>query len=151
MTQRKVVLLVEDNPDDEELVLLAFETSEISHQVVVVRDGVQALDYLFSIGTDANHSGKAALPALILLDLHLPKIDGLEVLQRVRADNRTKLLPVVIMTTSNNPQDLRNSYGFGCNSYIRKPVNSEQFMAVVQQLGIYWLTINLPPPVFGAI
>lgn len=146
MTQKNVLLLVEDNPDDEELTLLAFEQSAIANEVVVAHDGVEALDYLFSTGmyTDRNPS---LMPALILLDLQLPRINGLEVLQRLRTDPRTKLIPVVILTTSNEQQDLINSYSLGCNSYIRKPVDYDQFITAVQQLGMYWLLINEPPPV----
>ena len=141
-----LILLIEDNPDDEELTLLAFEQSDINSQVVVARDGVEALDYLFATG---NFVGRNldVMPALVLLDLQLPRINGLEVLQRLRSDNMTKLLPVVIMTTSNEQQDLINSYRLGCNSYIRKPVDFEQFQIAVQQLGMYWLLLNEPPPV----
>lgn len=146
MTQKNVLLLVEDNPDDEELTLLAFEQSAIANEVVVAHDGVEALDYLFSTGMYADRN-PSLMPALILLDLQLPRINGLEVLQRLRADNRTKLLPVVILTTSNEQQDLINSYSLGCNSYIRKPVDYDQFITAVQQLGMYWLLINEPPPV----
>lgn len=146
MTQKNVLLLVEDNPDDEELTLLAFEQSAIANEVVVAHDGVEALDYLFSTGMYADRN-PSLMPALILLDLQLPRINGLEVLQRLRADNRTKLIPVVILTTSNEQQDLINSYSLGCNSYIRKPVDYDQFMTAVQQLGMYWLLINEPPPV----
>lgn len=146
MAQRNILLLVEDNPDDEELTLLAFERSSICNEVVVARDGVEALDYLFGTGTYANRDTDA-MPALILLDLQLPKINGLEVLQRLRAHDRTKLIPVVILTTSNEQQDLINSYNFGCNSYIRKPIDFNQFMTVIQQLGMYWLLINEPPPI----
>lgn len=146
MTQKNVLLLVEDNPDDEELTLLAFEQSAIANEVVVAHDGVEALDYLFSTGMYADRN-PSLMPALILLDLQLPRINGLEVLQRLRADNRTKLLPVVILTTSNEQQDLINSYSLGCNSYIRKPVDYDQFISAVQQLGMYWLLINEPPPV----
>ncbi len=146
VTQKNVLLLVEDNPDDEELTLLAFEESSLSNQVVVAHDGVEALDYLFGTGMYADRD-PTATPALILLDLQLPRINGLEVLQRLRADNRTKLVPVVILTTSNEQQDLINSYSLGCNSYIRKPVDYDQFMAALQQLGMYWLLINEPPPV----
>lgn len=146
MTQKNVLLLVEDNPDDEELTLLAFEQSAIANEVVVAHDGVEALDYLFSTGMYADRN-PSLMPALILLDLQLPRINGLEVLQRLRADNRTKLIPVVILTTSNEQQDLINSYSLGCNSYIRKPVDYDQFITAVQQLGMYWLLINEPPPV----
>jgi CheY-like chemotaxis protein len=146
VTQKNVLLLVEDNPDDEELTLLAFEQSPIANEVVVAHDGVEALDYLFGTGIHADRN-LSVMPALILLDLQLPRINGLEVLQRLRADPRTKLLPVVILTTSNEQQDLINSYSLGCNSYIRKPVDYDQFMTAVQQLGMYWLLINEPPPV----
>lgn len=145
VTQKNVLLLVEDNPDDEELTLLAFEQSQIANEVVVVRDGVEALDYLFGTGLYAERD-MSIMPALILLDLQLPRINGLEVLQRMRADNRTKLLPVAIMTTSNEEQDLINSYSLGCNSYIRKPIDYDQFVTAVQQLGVYWLLLNEPPP-----
>jgi CheY-like chemotaxis protein len=113
---------------------------------VVAHDGVEALDYLFGTGMYAGRD-LSVMPALILLDLQLPRINGLEVLQRLRADNRTKLLPVVIMTTSNEQQDLMNSYSLGCNSYIRKPVDFQQFMTAVQQLGMYWLILNELPPI----
>lgn len=140
-----LILLVEDNPDDEELTLLAFEQSHIASEVVVAHDGVEALDYLFGTGKFANRD-LDLLPALVLLDLQLPRVNGLEVLQRLRTDNRTKLLPVVIMTTSNEQQDLINSYKLGCNSYIRKPVDFDQFQTAVQQLGMYWLLLNESPP-----
>lgn len=146
MAQRNALLLVEDNPDDEELTLLAFEQSRITNEVVVAHDGVEALDYLFGTGMYAGRD-LSVMPALIILDLQLPRINGLEVLQRLRADNRTKLLPVVIMTTSNEQQDLINSYSLGCNSYIRKPVDFQQFMTAVQQLGVYWLILNELPPI----
>ncbi len=146
MVQKNILLLVEDNPDDEELTLLAFEQSQIAHEVVVARDGVEALDYLFGTGIYADRD-MSIMPALILLDLQLPRINGLEVLQRLRSDKRTKLLPVVILTTSNEQQDLINSYNVGCNSYLRKPVDYNQFVTAVQQLGMYWLLLNEPPPV----
>lgn len=120
--QRKPLLLVEDNPDDEELTLLAFEQSRITNEVVVAHDEVEALDYLLGTGMYAGRD-LSVMPVLVLLDLQLHRINGLEVLQRLRADNRTKLLPVVILTTSNDRQDLINSYSLGCNSYIRKPVD----------------------------
>lgn len=144
MAQRNALLLVEDNPDDEELTLLAFEQSRITNEVVVAHDGVEALDYLFGTGMYAGRDLNV-MPALIILDLQLPRINGLEVLQRLRADTRTKWLPVVIMTTSNEQQDLMNSYSLGCNSYIRKPVDFQQFMTAVQQLGMYWLILNQLP------
>jgi CheY-like chemotaxis protein len=146
VVQKNILLLVEDNPDDEELTLLAFEQSQIAHEVVVARDGVEALDYLFGTGIYADRD-ISTMPALILLDLQLPRINGLEVLQRLRSDKRTKLLPVVILTTSNEQQDLINSYNVGCNSYLRKPVDYNQFVTAVQQLGMYWLLLNEPPPV----
>ena len=139
-------MLVEDNPDDEELTLLAFEQNNIPSDVVVAHDGVEALDYLFGTGIYSDRD-MSVLPALILLDLQLPRINGLEVLRRLRADNRTKLIPVVILTTSNEQQDLINSYSLGCNSYIRKPVDYDQFLTAVHQLGMYWLILNEPPPV----
>lgn len=141
-----LILLIEDNPDDEELTLLAFEQSQMSSEVVVARDGVEALDYLFGTGKFADRN-LDVMPALVLLDLQLPRINGLEVLQRLRTDNRTKFIPVVILTTSNEQQDLINSYKLGCNSYIRKPVDFDQFQIAVQQLGMYWLLLNEPPPV----
>lgn len=141
-----LILLIEDNPDDEELTLLAFEQSQMSSEVVVARDGVEALDYLFGTGKFADRN-LDVMPALVLLDLQLPRINGLEVLQRLRTEERTKFLPVVILTTSNEQQDLINSYKLGCNSYIRKPVDFEQFQIAVQQLGMYWLLLNEPPPV----
>ena len=145
MTQRSLLMLVEDNTDDEELTLLAFEQNSIPSEVVVAHDGVEALDYLFGTGMYANRD-LSIMPALILLDLQLPKINGLEVLQRLRANNRTKLIPVVVLTTSNEQQDLITSYSLGCNSYIRKPVDYDQFLAALQQLGMYWLILNEPPP-----
>lgn len=144
-----IVLLVEDNPDDEELTLLAFEQSGLSPKFVVARDGVQALDYLFATETLTNRSSNP-LPTLVLLDLKLPRIDGVEVLRRIRTDDRTKLLPVVILTTSSEQQDLINSYSTGCNSYIRKPVDFSQFQDAVQQLGLYWLQLNEVPPIARA-
>ena len=144
----KVVLLVEDNPDDVELTLRAFRKNNLLNEVIVANDGVEALDYLFGTGT---HAGRdlSALPQLILLDLKLPKIDGLEVLRRIRDDERTKLLPVVILTSSKEEQDLMQSYALHANSYIRKPVDFDRFIESVRQLGLYWLVLNEPPPVSG--
>jgi two-component system response regulator len=139
-----VILLIEDNPDDEALTLRAFRKNNITNSVVVARDGVQALDYLFGTGEYAGRDTKAQ-PQLTLLDLKLPKLDGLEVLRRMRADDRTKLLPVVILTSSNEEQDRMKGYGLGANSYVRKPVDFDQFMEAVKQLGLYWLLLNEQP------
>lgn len=144
MGEKKIILLVEDNPDDVKLTLRAFKKSNILNEVVVVRDGEEALQWLFREGPYANRGG--AEPAVVLLDLKLPKIDGLEVLRRMRADERTKLLPVVILTSSKEEQDIVNGYKLGCNSYIRKPVDFDKFVEAVQQLGLYWLVLNEPPP-----
>ncbi len=144
----KIILLVEDNPDDEALTLRALKKNNIQNEVVVARDGVEALDYLFGAGSYAGRDTKV-VPQVVLLDLKLPKVDGLEVLKRIRADERTKLLPVVILTSSNEEQDLVNGYGLGANSYIRKPVDFNQFIQAVGQLGLYWLVLNEPPPTRG--
>ena len=138
---KKIILLVEDNPDDEELTRLAFEKSNVANELTVVRDGVEALDYLFGTGAHTVRD-LGAMPAVILLDLKLPKIDGLEVLRRLRADDRTKLLPVVVLTSSREQEDIVRSYSTGANSYVRKPVEFEQFVQAVRQLGLYWLLLN---------
>lgn len=144
---RKIILLVEDNRDDEELTLLAFEQTGILNEVVVVvRDGAEALDYLFGTGKYVDRD-LSVMPAVILLDLKLPKIDGLEVLRRLRNDDRTQFLPVVILTTSKEEQDVMNSYKFGCNSYVRKPIDFTQFLDATRQLGLYWLRLNEALPV----
>ncbi|MBI3326005.1 MAG: response regulator [Nitrospinae bacterium] len=140
-----MILLVEDNPDDESLTWRALRKNNIANEVVVAHDGVEALDYLLASGV---HTGRdtSVMPAVILLDLKLPKVDGLEVLRRLRADPRTKLLPVVILTSSKEEQDLINGYASGANSYIRKPVDFTQFAKAVGQLGLYWLVLNEAPP-----
>ncbi len=143
--EKKVILLVEDNADDEILTLRALKKSNILNEVVVARNGVEALDYLFAEGAYAGRD-LSVMPQVILLDLKLPKVDGLEVLRRIRADERTKLLPVVILTSSNEEQDRMNGYGLGANSYVRKPVDFNQFSEATRQLGLYWLVLNEPPP-----
>lgn len=146
MEDTKVILLVEDNPDDEALTLRALKKNNIKNDVMVARDGAEALDYLFGTGKYAGRD-TALLPQVVLLDLKLPKIEGLEVLRRVRADERTKLLPVVILTSSNEDQDRIAGYGLGANSYVRKPVDFSQFLEAARQLGLYWLVLNEAPPV----
>lgn len=141
----QIILLVEDNPDDQALTLRALKKNHITNEVVVAKDGVEALDYLFGTGQYAGRDA-SNLPELVLLDLKLPKIDGLEVLARMRADPRTKLLPVVVLTSSREERDLIDSYTSGANSYVRKPVDFTEFTDAVRQLGLYWLLINQPPP-----
>lgn len=142
---RKVILLVEDNPDDEELALLAFERSNLANEVVVARDGVEALDYLLGTGPHAG-GDPPPLPQVVLLDLKLPKVDGLEVLRRLRADPRTRRLPVVVLTSSKEEEDMVGSYDLGANSYVRKPIEFERFATAVNQLQMYWLVLNELPP-----
>ncbi len=142
----KMIMLLEDNADDEALTLRALRKNNIQNEVVVAHDGVEALDYLFGTGPHAGRDTRIK-PLVVLLDLKLPKIDGLEVLRRLRADERTKFIPVVVLTSSKEEQDLINSYSFGCNSYIRKPVDFVQFVEAVRQLGLYWLVLNEAPPV----
>lgn len=140
------ILVVDDNPDDVEMTLMAFRKSRIANEVVVVNDGQEAFDYLHGTGAWQGRNC-LAMPNLILLDLNLPKIHGLEVLRRIRADAMTKLLPVVVLTTSSEDSDLAFSYGFGANSYVRKPVDFEQFVEAVRQLALYWLSVNERPPI----
>lgn len=149
MINKNVILLVEDNPDDEELTRLAFGKSNILNQLDVVRDGAEALDYLFTEGAWAGRP--KGNPCLVLLDLKLPKISGLDVLRQLRADPRTKLIPVVILTSSVEEQDVLSGYDLGCNSYIRKPVDFTQFTDCVKQLGLYWLVLNELPTSNGAV
>jgi two-component system response regulator len=143
--ENKTILLVEDNPDDEALTLRALKRNNILNEVIVARDGAEALDYLFARGV---HSGRdtGKQPEVILLDLKLPKVDGLEVLQQIRQDERTRRLAVVILTSSNEERDIIAGYDLGANSYIRKPVDFNQFMEAVRQLGVYWLVLNVSAP-----
>ncbi len=141
--REKKIFLVEDNPDDELLTLDALETNRIKNKVIVARNGVEAIDYIFGKNTDEKRD-MPDLPALILLDLNLPKISGLDVLRRIRADDRTRLLPVVILTSSKEQEDRSQGYSLGANSYIRKPVNFDEFIKAVGQDGVYWLMLNEP-------
>jgi len=141
----KIILLVEDNEHDEELALRALHKNQIGNQTVVARDGVEALDYLFATGKYADRN-PAELPTVVLLDIKLPKIDGLEVLRRLRADERTKLLPVVILTSSKEDKDRLVGYANGANSFVRKPIEFSEFSEAIRQLGLYWLILNEPPP-----
>ena len=140
-----MILLVEDNRDDEALTLRALDRNNIKNEVIVARDGVEALDFLMGTGSYAGRD-LSVMPQVILLDLKLPKIDGLEVLRRVRVHERTRLLPIVILTSSNEEQDRIAGYGLGANSYVRKPVDFAQFVEAVRQLGLYWLILNEPAP-----
>lgn len=140
----KAILLVEDNPDDELLTLEALEANRVGNKVIVARNGVEALDYLLGEGAYAGRD-VMDLPAVVLLDLKLPKIDGLEVLRRIRADERIRLLPVVILTSSNEEEDRIKGYSLGANSYVRKPVDFDEFVKAAGQLGLYWLLLNQPP------
>lgn len=142
--RNKLILLVEDNPDDAELTRLALQDSGVLNEVVWVKDGAEALDYLFCKGDYASRGEN--LPQLVLLDLKMPKVDGFEVLHRIRAEDRTRLLPVVILTTSTEESDRLEGYSLGANSYIRKPVDFDQFTRAVRQLNLYWLVLNEPPP-----
>jgi two-component system response regulator len=142
--KNKVILLVEDNPDDVKLTLRALKKNNIMNEVVVAQDGVEALEYMFGEGKYAGRDA-TVMPQVVLLDLKMPKMDGLEMLQRLRADKRTHLQPVVILTTSSEDKDRIDSYKLGANSYIRKPVDFNQFAEAVQQLGLYWLVLNESP------
>lgn len=145
MVRNTSILLVEDNPDDEELTLRALRKSGVVNNVTVTRDGAEALDFLFCEGQYKDRDSRQ-LPTVVLLDLKLPKIDGMEVLRRVRSNDATKLLPVVILTTSDEQKDMVDSYRLGANSYVRKPVDFVQFTEAVRQLGLYWRLVNEPPP-----
>jgi CheY-like chemotaxis protein len=145
MPAKSFILLVEDNPDDEALTLRALSKHNVANGVVVVRDGAEAIDFLFATGA---HAGRNVtdLPQIVLLDLKLPKLDGFEVLRRIRADKRTQTLPVVILTSSKEERDVAQGYRDGCNSYVRKPVNFDEFVEAARQLGLYWLLLNEGPP-----
>ena len=142
----KRILLVEDNPDDVELTLRALKKNNILNEVVVARDGVEAVDYLFGTGSYEGRD-KTETPMIVLLDLKLPRIDGMEVLKQMRENDVTKMIPVVILTSSKEERDLVDGYSLGCNSYIRKPVDFSQFSETVRQIGLYWLLLNVPPPI----
>jgi two-component system, response regulator len=145
----RYILLVEDNPDDEELTLLSLRKNNLAHDIVVVRDGVEAIEFLFCNGQYA-HRDVAHVPTVILLDLKLPKLDGLGVLKRLRADERTRTLPVVVLTSSSQDADVIASYNLGANSYVRKPVEFGAFVEAVSSLGLYWVLLNRPPPLHAA-
>jgi two-component system response regulator len=149
MIQEQTILLVEDNDDDAELARRAFQRAKITNPLIRVRDGVEALDYLFGRG---EHAGRdlSELPAVTLLDLNLPRVNGLEVLKAIRADERTKHLPIVILTSSNEDKDRLGAYDHFANSYVVKPVDYDQFLASARQLGLYWMVLNAPPPRKGA-
>jgi two-component system response regulator len=143
---KKMILLVEDRQDDIDLTLQSFKNINIANRIDVVRDGAEALDYIFATGAYSDRDIED-LPAVILLDIKLPKVDGMEVLRRIREDERTKTLPVVILTSSKEEKDLIEGYKIGCNSYVRKPVEFENFSKAISELGLYWLLLNEPPPI----
>jgi two-component system, response regulator len=145
LMENKLILLVEDNPDDEALTLRAFRKNNVGNRIAVVRDGVEALDFLFCKGAYADRDPHDQ-PQVILLDLKLPKLDGMEVLERIRREENTRLLPVVILTSSKEEQDVIKGYSLGANSYVRKPVDFNQFVEAVRQLGLYWMVLNETPP-----
>jgi two-component system response regulator len=141
----KVILLVEDNASDEKLTVLAFKKCGVSNEVVVMRDGAAALDYIFGTGSQAGRN-VSVLPTVILLDLQLPRIDGLEVLRRIRADERTRIVPVIVLTASREEEDVLRSYSLGANAYVRKPVEFVAFVEAAKTLGLFWLLLNEPAP-----
>jgi two-component system response regulator len=148
MDHNKTILLVEDNPDDATLTLRAFKRNNMLNPIDVARDGIEALDFLFAQGAHSNRADRS-LPTLIILDLKLPRLDGLGVLKAIRADDRTRLIPVVILTSSREEQDLIHGYSLGANSYVRKPVDFAEFLEAARVLGIYWMMTNQPPPETG--
>jgi two-component system, response regulator len=145
MTNEKMILLVEDNPDDEELAIRALEKSNVAHKIAVARDGVEAIEFLFGTGMHAGRDTRLQ-PQVVLLDLNLPRLSGLEVLKRLRADERTRLLPVVVLTSSKEEEDIITSYSLGANAYVRKPVEFGSFADAVKTLGLFWLVLNERPP-----
>ena len=145
MSGEKFILLVEDNPDDEDLTLRALGKHNLANGIVVVRDGAEALEFLFGTGKYADRDPRDA-PQIVLLDLNLPRLSGHEVLKRLRADERTRLLPVVVLTSSREEEDVINSYSLGANAYVRKPVSFDRFVDAVKALGLFWLVVNEPPP-----
>jgi len=149
MSRRRIILLVDDNADDVELTLLAFEQTKLVTDIIVAKDGEDALDYLFATGSHAGRDPER-VPDVVLLDLNLPKIDGLDVLKRMRTDERTRLVPVVILTSSKEEQDVLRSYDLGANSFVQKPVDFAAFIDAAHHLGLYWLVLNESPPVSGA-